>query len=144
MKGDIWYLKDQEGQIAAKFEIEDDDRCLRGTCSAAITWMPGGEPLDWEHVADVICKWDACTHWYFNGEDYDGASEKTRDSYYHLCGGYTFVGHIIHMCFVWKLAEMLISQTIPYASDEYYDHERIKQIVNIALAGYTIEKKVDA
>lgn len=146
MKGDVYYLKDNNGQIGYKFVVGDDDFCLQGKCYEAYSWNMDGTPYEYSYVAGVYCKWDACTHWYFRGEDYE--TEGEADSYYHLCGGYSFMGHIIAMCFVWKLAEQIISDcehtkslhVSGYIHDEYYDHERIKQLIELVLNGYEIVK----
>lgn len=152
MKGDIYYLKNKDdGYVTHKFEVDGDDFCLSGKCYEAYSWKMTGEPYEYSFVAGVYCKWDACTHWYFYGEDYNPDAEideKEQDSYYHLCGGYSFMRHITAMCFVWKLAEQIIKKvpwTIKHNSagfvhNEYYDHERIKKLVDLVLDGYEIVK----
>jgi hypothetical protein len=148
MKGDIYYLKDRDGRISHKFVVEDDDFRLIGECYEACSWELDGTPYQYSYVAGVHCKWDACTHWYFSGEDYESEEIEEPDSYYHLCGGYSFIGHITAMCFVWKLAEQIISESnwaktkklSGCIHDEYYDHERIKQLIDLVLNGYEIVK----
>jgi hypothetical protein len=149
MKGDIYYLKDHNGHISHKFVVDDDDFCLKGRCYEVITWNVDFTPDEYNFVADVYCKWDACSHWRFYGEYYDpDADEKEPDSYYHLCGGYSFMNHITAMCFVWKLAEQIISKdpwtistgTVGDINDEYFDHERVKHVVEMALNGCEILK----
>ena len=148
---ETYVLRDtQSGLIRSKFEISV--RCeayIEGICYAAIAWSGFGKkttPIEWEFVADTYCKADACTHWYFFGEDYDpeSKSEDNGCSYYHLCGGYCFMNHLTSMCFVWKLMEMLLGETRDYADESYYDHEKIKQVINLVLDGYVIEKVDDA
>lgn len=138
----------QSGFIHSKFEVLF--RCeayIEGACYVAIAWEASDKkiPAEWEFVADTYCKTDACTHWHFYGEDYDpeSKSEDNGCSYYHLCGGYSFMNHLTSMCFVWKLMEMLLGETRDYATDSYYDHERIKQVINLVLDGYVIEKVDD-
>lgn len=136
----------QSGFIHSKYEVSV--RCeayIEGVCYAAIGWELDGTPVNWEFVADTYCKADACTHWYFFGEDYDpeSKSEDNECFYYHLCGGYSFMDHLTSMCFVWKLMEILLGENRNYATDSYYDHERIKQVINLVLYGYTIEKVND-
>lgn len=144
MKGDIFYLKDPTGEITHKFVIDEDSRfSLVGKCYEAYSWSMSGEPFEYHFSADVYCKWDSCTHWYFYGEDYDPETEYEKDSYYHLCGGYSFMNHITAMCFVWKLSEQLISSNRPkdtYTNGAYYDHERIKKLISTVLEGYEIVK----
>ena len=135
------------GHIHSKFEVST--RCeayIEGVCYAAVCWEPNGTPVNWEFVADTYCKADACTHWYFFGEDYDPESKSEDDgcSYYHLCGGYSFLDHLTSTCFVWKLMAMLLGETRGYATESYYDNERIKQIINLVLNRYEIEKVDDA
>lgn len=150
MKGDIFYLKDPTGQITHKFVIDEDSYfSLMGKCYEAYSWSMSGKPLEYHFVTDVYCKWDSCTHWYFYGEDYDPDTEYEKDSYYHLCGGYSFMNHITAMCFVWKLAEQLITKyrskdnykySRNYTNGAYYDHERIRRLISTVLDGYEIVK----
>ena len=143
---ETYVLKDtQSGLIHSKFEVlVHCEAYIEGTCYAAIAWSGFDKrtPIEWEFIADTYCKADACTHWYFFGEDYDPESkaEDNGCSYYHLCGGYSFMNHLTSMCFVWKLMEMLLGETRDYATDSYYEHRRIKQVIDLILDGYTIEK----
>lgn len=141
---ETYILRDTQSDfIHSKFEVSV--RCeayIEGACYAAVCWTPDKMPIDWAFVADTYCKADACTHWYFFGDDYDpeSKSEDNGCSYYHLCGGYSFMDHLTSMCFVWKLMEMLLGENRNYVADSYYDHERIKQVINLVLDGYVIEK----
>lgn len=134
------------GYIHSKFEVSVRcDAYVEGVCYAAVGWELDGTPVNWKFVADTYCKEDACTHWYFCGEDYDPESKSEDDgcSYYHLCGGYCFIDYLTSMCFVWKLMEMLLSETRSCVTESYYDSERVKQIVDMVLDGYVIEKVDD-
>lgn len=144
---ETYILRDtQSGFIHSKYEVSvRHEAYIEGVCYAAAGWESDGTPVNWEFVADTYCKADACTHWYFFGEDYDPES-KAEDNgcfYYHLCGGYSFMNHLTSMCFVWKLMATLLGETRGYATDSYYDHERIKQVINLVLDGYAIEKVDD-
>lgn len=144
---ETYILRDtQSGFIHSKYEVSvRHEAYIEGVCYAAAGWESDGTPVNWEFVADTYCKAVACTHWYFFGEDYDPES-KAEDNgcfYYHLCGGYSFMNHLISMCFVWKLMATLLGETRGYATDSYYDHERIKQVINSVLYGYVIEKVDD-
>ena len=152
MKGDVYYLKNKDDRmITHKFEVNSDDFHLDGQCYEVISWEANDKPYEYSFVAGVYCKWDACTHWYFYGEDYKPDAkidEREQDSYYHLCGGYSFMRHITAMCFVWKLAEQIIAKdpwtikhgNVKYTHDEYYDHERITKMIDVVLDGYEIVK----
>lgn len=148
-----YYLKDSDGLIAAKIELTKnaDEYCLDGRCYKAISWSMEkddfGCVLDWHFVADVYCKWDSCTHWYFHGEDYDtNTNPSDHDSYYHLCGSHSFNNHIRIMCFIWKAAELWMCERTPenrsesgvdYTRKQYQEN---KELVDFMLDGYTIEK----
>lgn len=148
-KGDIYYLKDKSGMIVAKFEYTDN--YMTGVCHAATSWIDDGNgnynvPCEWDFVADVYCKWDSCTHWWFRGEDFDPDIDGSdHDSYYHLCGTHCFVNHIRCMCFIWKLGYMYQleygNEYIRSCADEWYlDNEELKQLIDFTLKDYTIEK----
>ena len=147
-KGDVYYLiDDRDGYINAKFEQTDD--FMEGNCYSAYSWYEGGVPDGWEFFASVYCKWDSCTHWRFKGEDYNPEDKSEHDSYYHICGSYTLLNHVRLMCFIWKIAPMIISEDHfykynkfdgSYIRDEYFDSEEIKQLTELMLKGYTIKK----
>lgn len=148
MKGDTYYLKSDDGYITHKFVVEADDFQLTGNCYAASSWYGDNSPGDYDFVAGVYCKWDSCTHWYFYGEDYDPEIDNEQDSYYHLCGGYTFLNHIKAMCFVWKLAEQILVKdphtihtgNATYIHDEYYEPEKLVKMMEVVLDGCEIIK----
>ena len=151
MKGDIYYLKDENGYISHKFVVDGDDFCFEGRCYEVVSWECDYTPYEYDFVADVYCKWDACSHWRFYGEDYNPDAkddEKEQDSYYHLCGGYSFGRHIRAMCFIWKLAEQIISKdpwsikhkSADYTHKSYYEPDFVKQLIEVALDGCEILK----
>lgn len=140
MIGDTYYLKNDDGYISHKFVVDNDDFYLSGECYAATSWYSNDRPCDWEFVAGVYCGWDSCTHWYFYGEE--------QDSYYYLCGGYTFLNHIKAMCFVWKLAEQILVKdphtirtgNATYIHDSYYEPEKLEKLMEVVLDGCEIIK----
>lgn len=115
-----FYLTNENGYIVSKIEATDVDRCLDGMCYSAVSWEPYSkvDVLDWHFVADVYCKFDSYTHWYFHGEDYNPETNTENDSYYHICGPECFKEHIHNMCFVWKVAEMVLKDS--YGNDPVY------------------------
>ena len=152
-KGDVWYLKDtsDHNRILAKFEFTDD--FFTGHLWEAAAWYSDDTKViaQWYFVADVYCKWDACTHWYFNGETFDPVEDaKTHDNeidaYYHLCGGDGVFSHIRLMCFVWKLAEMIFghpTESPSMVNNEYYKcHEGMNKLVELMLKDCVIVKEV--
>jgi hypothetical protein len=137
MKSDKYLLKHKSGRIIANFVVENDDGCLMGKCYE--------EGSDERFIVDVYCKADACTHWRFWGEDYCLGVPGNYGSYYHLCGSHCFTHHITAMCFVWKLAADILSNSMPERAaeihDDYFDHERIGKLVDLMLDGYEIVKE---
>lgn len=102
----IFYLKDTEDNIIAKFEMTSDDS-FQGRAYECVSWDgETNKPIEWLFHSEVYAKWDGCSHWWFRGEDYDSNSgdynNNGTESYYHICS--SFNSFIIIMCFVWKLA----------------------------------------
>ena len=146
-KGDVYYLVDSKGFVVNKFEFTDD--YMTGECYEACSWtgFDGKEPVDWNYVAEVYCKWDGCTHWWFRGEDYNEEIKDSDDAYYHICGKHCFLSHIRAMCFVWKLAaEYLVENADEdylkeYTTESYFKDEKISNLVVFMLEGYEIRKE---
>lgn len=143
MKGDVYYLINSDGYTTCKFEFTDD--YMTGVCYECYTWDTHKNPLEYHYVADVYCKWDSCTHWWFRGQDYDSGD---NDSYYHLCGSGCFTDHIRAMCFVWRLAAMTLIKDENYSKSlkpdiarYYIGDDKTRQLVSLMLDGYTIKKE---
>ena len=147
---ETYYLKDHE-KIVMIFEVtEKSSAFVEGVCRIVTSWECKGDDLivdEIEFLADIRCKFDGCTHWYFRGEDYIPVhSDDYGNGYYHLCGEYNFVDHIRAMCFVWKLCYQLLeeaSRTKQRCSIEeyYFENKLTVDLVNSMLNGYKIEKK---
>lgn len=148
-----YYLRDNDdNRVVAKIDLDmktSNQYCLSGNCYNATAWLCSDnenfEIHEWEFVAGVYCKWDACTHWYFYGEDYNPESEDSdKDSYYHLCGAHRFAEHILGMCFVWRVAELWMCENRPANGCEYtrevYQEAGVKELVDRILEGYSIER----
>lgn len=147
-----YYLKDKDGLIVSKIEATDITRCFMGNCYSASSWSIDSDHYDiaWEFVADVYCKFDGCTHWYFLGEGHDPDSCSHDDDfypYYHLCGPECFIAHIRNMCFIWKVAEMVLIESYPdelsiaMIKENYEVNGLTGEIVNKMLEGFTITKE---
>lgn len=136
MKGDRYLLRHKSGRIIANFVVENDECCLMGKCYE--------EDSDEHFIANVYCKADSCTHWRFYGEDWYNVAGVPIDPYYHLCGSHCFTHHVTAMCFIWELAAEILSESMPERAveihDDYFDHERIKKLVDLMLDGYEIVK----
>ena len=142
----VVYLRDKDGTIYAKFVVDRANRGgIEGRCYEATSWSgfdPKDEPIDWDFVADVYAKSDACTHWWFSGEDYDADSKSedgNRDAYYHLCSQSGFMNHIRNMCFAWRAAEMLLMDGSDHdrlVMDNYRERKANDDIIDAVLKGY--------
>lgn len=141
-KGDIYYLIDPQGYINAKFEQKDD--YMYGDCYTCNSWIgDDNEPCEYDFFADIHCKWDACTHWRFKGEDYDPETDEEHDSYYHICGEISFLEHIRTMCFLWKIASEIFGEDPAFKNsmEWYFEKEETKQLIEMMLKNYTIKKE---
>lgn len=139
----VFYLKNtnDDNRVVTRFIVTNPDtyHSFNGECQLATGWLADDNSvLDWDHVADVYCKWDSCTHWWFRGEDYTKEFDNA-DSYYHLCGAYSFLDHIRCMCFVWKLAyQIMVDSGNDLVLDEYFDVAPTTELVALMLNGYEI------
>lgn len=143
MKGDIYCLiRKSDGRVIARFEQTEE--YMSGHC-----YIGDGAGYDSgdDYFAHVFCKWDSCTHWWFEGERSfvdENNKVKNNDAYYHLCGSEWFINHIRVMCFIWKLAADILSEDEVYKEyvlSEYFDTDEIKKLVELMLDGYEIEKE---
>lgn len=143
-----YYLKERgTHRIIAKYDITELTKgAVYGYCYNAVRWVLDDEdddPVCWDFVADTYLKFDACTHWWFNGESFDPDQDaKTHDNeinpYYHICGPELLLSHVRCMCFVWTVARELVDV------DDYYDsNTKINELMTMMLEDYTIVKKED-
>ena len=156
MKGDVYYLKRKDdGEIIAKFEQDQDFGS--GDCHEVVAWSgTTHEPIEWHFVAGVAFKPDSCTHWYFNGEDYDPEVAESSDSYYHICSPFGFQDHIRNLCFIWKVMPMILAEDTPYnpyiineqhainniefIMNSYFEVPNVNRLIDMMLDGCIIEK----
>lgn len=152
MKGDTYYLKDiVGGYVLGKFVVrEDSNTCVIGDCYEATGWGSNKEAVIWAYHSGVYCKWDACTHWHFYGEDYDpelNATDRCMDSYYHLCTDGGFTNHIRLMCFVWKIVSSIMAahnegedfSNYIDIMDNYFDLGDTQKLVDLMFEGYSVD-----
>ena len=139
-KKEIYYLKSKNGYIVSSFEVINKTKAnLIGICRNVTGWdSETQEPCDYEYFAEINLKWDACTHWWFKGEDYtDDIENCETEAYYHLCGSESFVQYIRAMCFVWKLASEVILRSWIECFNETNE---ISNLIQLMLDEYEIEK----
>ena len=140
---DVYYLIDSDGYVTSKLEIDKATYAhFDGRVYLAKSWNmdPSNyNDVEYEFLAEVYCKFDSCTHWWFNGEDYDVELKTEKDSYYHLCGSGSFTNHIRGMCFVWRLAPEIMKACGDDWSGEYNDCKVTNELVDLMLRDYTIK-----
>lgn len=93
------------------------------------TWNKD-EPCEYDYFADVDVKWDGCSHFDFNGENYP----EYKDGYYHICGGHSYLMFIRTMAFISEVARI----TMDKYQEETAEFNLIRNL-NL-LNEYTIEK----
>lgn len=146
---DVYYLIDDDGYIVAKFEpTRVCGSGIDGVIYVATEW--GTDPsaygaVEYEFLAEVYCKFDSCTHWWFKGEDYDVELKTEKDSYYHLCGSGSFTNHIRGMCFVWRLVPEIMKAVEPNNdwTGEYRDYKIANELVDLMLRDHTIKRDTE-
>ena len=115
-------LKNENGYITHVFDVKDGcdlKYFLEGDLYLVDSWSVNDKtPIDFSFICELSSKWDGCSHFYFNGEDYKKTGE--TDSYYHLCGGHTILKFIIGIAFVIELAETYIEEEQADISDFDY------------------------
>lgn len=142
---EIYYLKDNTGCPVSVFEVDEfNGYSVKGRCYSPVSWSIMYDCIyDRELVAEVYCKWDSCIHWRFWGEDWQEEGDEP-DSYYHLCGAYTFSNHIRCMCFVWKLVMMLLCESDDKLSESiqsyYCETEEVRNLIELMLKNHSIVK----
>lgn len=148
--------KDDVDYTVAKFMVEDYDYSrVTGDCYTCHSWYLDGTSCDDDFFAGIYCKWDGCTHWYFRGEKFDRELDNKdfADSYYHICGEYTFLGHIRTMCFVWKVVSDIMDgpykdpigkeHNLHVRDEFYFKLEKTRKLVEMMLDGYEIVRLED-
>lgn len=76
------------------------------------------EPCSWDannhknvavqYITSAKVKFDLCSHFYYTGED--TFTEEENDSYYHVCGEFSYLKMIVTQCAVLHIAKDLITK----------------------------------
>lgn len=135
------YLEDKDGYVIAKIEPEESrDPGFIVKVFSCLSWDEDHKPYEYDFHSRVMCKWDGCSHWWFDGQEIDADYPYYH---FHLSG---FENFIVIMAFVWKSAMDYWTQyykkekgTLEYVITEYQS-----DIVNYILKDYTIvtEEKI--
>lgn len=130
------YLLLQKGDECPIARYDVDTEKLEGSCHTPYAWNIEGEILEESFFADCSFKPDACTHWYFEGEDAD-KGERDVDAYYHICGPETLDTHISAMLFMWEVNRYVVSMRYPWMESEYR-HEHVNRMIDDLLKTHEI------
>lgn len=124
-------LIDEDNLCTHEFRIsKSDEHYIEGSLYSIIGTTLDNEPCDYEFITDTYIKWDACSHFWFYGEDYDkpvDEEEFEKDSYYHICGGANYLEFIRGIAFIYKLAKENINKC---DKSEFENEEVLKLIEN--------------
>lgn len=141
-------IKDETNEEVARFRVTDlSETSVSGDCYTVSGWDADSKAAaDFDFFSNVFCKWDACTHWRFYGEDFEKEDPKeTISNYYHICGADTLVNHVRCMLFIWNVVTMCMkseagmNKKLQMELAEWYESDTIlNKIVEIVKEGYSI------
>lgn len=120
---------------SARYKVDTD--LLKGTCFEPYSWDMNGDIFEEHFFAECYFKHDACTHWYFCGEDYDGDLTE-GGAYYHICGAHSLDSHIQTMLFMWEVNRRIASSESKYADGYYRENEYVTALIETLLSKYEI------
>lgn len=132
------YLLLQKGDKYPVARYDVDTEKLEGSCHTPYSWKPNGDICEEHFFADCSFKPDACTHWYFSGEDSDSGSEDDFDGYYHICGTPCLDTHISTMLFMWEVNRHVVAMRYPWMESEYTDSKRVNKMIEDLLETHEI------
>lgn len=109
-------LTDNDNNIKVLYEIDKyNEYSIMGKAYNMISLYDDGSIYDKLFSCDFYIKWDECSHFNFNGEDYDGTKE-TIDAYYHLCGAESYNQHLLSV-----IGARLIAKEIMKNKEDFED-----------------------
>ena len=136
-------LLNKDSNTIAILHITDYDICVHAKCYFGDTINDAQDTEDLALsllFADVSFKWDGCTHWRFNGEDFE--DDKNASGYYHICGAQNFIEHLVINCFIWKaISEVYIrhKENKEYSKEVFLSECNLGNILEEVLKEYTLE-----
>jgi hypothetical protein len=130
---EIAKLIDDNGYVVFFLDCWDTNLCLMGNLFSVEGWYKESDktvdPTFIMFVSEIYFKWDMCTHWWFNGENYTLNEDDDRPAYYHLCGSSSIMNFLRSILFTCQVAKHYIER-LDYEYDDL-DFSILK--------GYTIE-----
>ena len=121
--------------IATYIQTDNYEVSLSGIVHIANSWEENGKPYETEFFADVIVKWDGCSHFYFYGEDYTKENEE-KDSYYHICGVPYYIKFMRVMAFIYELMVNHVGYERILEKEEYDELKQLKLLDGFEIRYY--------
>jgi hypothetical protein len=89
-----------------------------------------------QYVTSGKVKFDLCSHFYYTGED--SFVEEEADSYYHVCGDYSYLTMIITQCAILHIAKELFEKNGTHfnCGDEF--KSTLKQFMDVFEKEYEV------
>ena len=82
-----------------------------------------GVPLGYSFIGNFSIKFDLCSHWYFKGEDFKETDE--HDSYYHICGGDSYIDFMTGIAFAVEVSKILLDIE---KDDDLFDSYKVETL----------------
>lgn len=120
----------------ARYDVDTDD--MKGSCCTPYAWNTDGSIYEEHFFADCSFKPDACTHWWFEGEDRNSGKDEDLDGYYHICGPETLDTYISTMLFMWEVNRHVVSMRYPWMEGEYRHDKRVNKMIDELLETHEI------
>ena len=131
------------GQVDFEIHIHENNKSsISGRIMEVTAWMSDSRgnyeiPDDYNFIADFYIKWDMCSHFWFKGQDSDFSLEDADDccdSYYHICGSYSYINFFRAIAFATEVAAILM----PDSSEIPEEIEKIRKFK--LLEGFEIKE----
>jgi hypothetical protein len=108
-------LIDKTGRIIAIVrQIETWTHSFGGFITLPISWNMDGETSEEEFLVTFSIKWDGCSHFWYEGQDYLNNDE---DSYYHECGLNDYYKHFVAKLFAFEVAKYYMKNHVENIED---------------------------
>lgn len=126
-------LIDKTGKIAVVVrQTKDYTHSFGGIITIPTSWSLYDNTYGEEFLAECSIKWDGCSHFWYNGQDYPYDEELYP--YYHECGLNDYYNHFVAKLFAFEVAKEYMKDVQDMDDDLYNTIDRVN-ILNF----YTIK-----
>ena len=141
-------IDSKDNTVVAFLDIWENNNSIEANLFSVDGWTECSEEIDPQSInfiSEVYLRWDMCTHWWFQGQDY--IKEKEICPYYHLCGGLGIMDFIRSILFTCKVAIHYLKniedyEAIDFSSLEGFEIKYEKLDINSNLA-YSLDSYRD-